>query len=41
MGTEKKSNIGISARDIQTSNQISNYVVVLYPLYPEVKQSFH
>lgn len=38
MEFERKSNIGISARDIQTSNQISTYFLVLYPFYLEMTE---
>jgi hypothetical protein len=41
MGTEKETDVRISARDVQTSSQISTYFVVLDPSYPEVAQDFH
>jgi hypothetical protein len=41
MGTEKKTNVGISARDVQTSSQISTYFVVFHGSYPEVTQDVH
>jgi hypothetical protein len=41
MGTEKKSNVGISALDVESSYQISSYFVVFDPSYAKVTRDFN